>query len=386
VNVSAPEPAREKHLLANVQGLRAIAALLVVLVHASLPDVGVESVLAKTEAPWLGPFTNFGLFGVDLFFVISGFIMLVTNWSAFGRPRAGITFFVRRVIRIYPPYWLALSPVLLVLMFAKHLMTKHVGVKTGILESLLLLPTPNHFVLTVAWTLVWEMLFYVVFAFLLRIDRKHVVGALALWFVAQIVLYLTLTGSPNFYLNFASTPLPLEFIFGAAAGVLYIKRWFPAPRLAAGFGLLAALGAWAAVSMNNISLENINDIRRIVIFGVPAALLVYGGVALEVRAVFSAPRWAAAAGDASYAIYLWHMSILVIVRQAIVRLHPGGFVAHGIVLLLTVAIIVAFGLAVFRFFERPVTSYLNGLLVRRVFGSSLRAPKREQRAFGLIEE
>lgn len=366
---------RPRHFLGNVQALRALAALLVVLVHASLPDVGVESILGPADGPWLTPFHYVGLFGVDLFFVISGFIMLVTNWENFGRPWAGPRFFARRAIRIYPPYWLALFPILPILLFAKsHFMVAHVGVKTGYFESLFLLPNPNKFVLTVGWTLVWEMLFYVVFAFLLTLERRFVVTALGVWFALELVCYSTLAGSPNFYVNFASTPLPLEFIFGTVVGLLYVKRAFPAPRLTAAVALITTVALGIIITANHISLQNINDMNRIVLFGVPAMLLVYAAVGLEVRDVFVAPRAVQAVGDGSYAIYLWHLSLLVILRTIIVRLHPAGPLAHAAVLAVTLGAIVVFGMAVYRFFELPVTRFLNAKLPSRPARAAVEKP------------
>jgi exopolysaccharide production protein ExoZ len=177
-------------------------------------------------------------------------------------------------------------------------------------------------------------------------------------------LYLTLTGAPNFYLNFASSPLPMEFIAGTGIGLLYVKRLFPAPRTAAAIAAAAAVATWAVIAHFHILLESANDINRVLAFGIPAALLVYGGVGLEVCGVFVAPRALQAVGDGSYAIYLWHLSILVALRQIIERLHLGGPIAHAAVLTVTFAIIIAFGMAVYRFFEKPVTDYLNAKLAQ----------------------
>ncbi len=357
--------------LGNIQALRAAAAMLVVLIHAGLPNVGVESIMSSTERPWLTPFSFIGLFGVDLFFVISGFIMIVTNWESFGGSFAGLRFFVRRAIRIYPPYWFALAPVLVVFAFAKdQFMGAHSGVKTGIIESLLLLPNPHKFVLTVGWTLVWEMLFYVVFAFVLQLPRARVGAALAIWFAAQLGLYFVWTGAANFYLNFIATPLPLEFIFGTLVGRLYLADWFPAPRLAAALAAAVAVAMSVWVSAAHLLLDDPNDITRVLVFGIPAALLVYGAVALEARNILVAPRALQAVGDGSYAIYLWHLSILVVVRHLLERYHPAGPLVHGAILAVTLGAIVALGLGVYRFFERPVTAYLNGLLGPRATRSA----------------
>jgi len=103
-------------VLKNVQALRAVAALLVVLDHVNTLLVHSDP-NAKTL---LSSFGYFGGFGVDLFFAISGFIMVTTNWNAFERPRAGVTFLLRRIARIYPPYWIVLVPIALAYLVAPH--------------------------------------------------------------------------------------------------------------------------------------------------------------------------------------------------------------------------------------------------------------------------
>jgi peptidoglycan/LPS O-acetylase OafA/YrhL len=355
-------------VLRNVQGLRAVAALLVVLVHASLAHIGVEDVLARGEHPWLGVFRYIGLFGVDLFFVISGFIMLVTNWNSFSRPNAGARFFARRAIRIYPPYWLALAPILPVYFLARHqLMISHVGVKVGIIESILLVPQKTHFILPVAWTLVWEMIFYVVFSQFLRLDRRYLPAALGIWFVVELIFNVAFAGSPNFYLSFIGTPLPIEFILGAGVGILYTRRSMPAALPMAALAIVATAAVWTAVCVFHIKLDP-PDIVRVALFGPPAALLVYSAVALERSGAFRVSAAIASIGDASYAMYLWHVSILVAMRQVIQRIAPSGPLAHAFVIASTLAIVVLVGLAVYRYFEKPVTARLNRLLDARLPG------------------
>ncbi|MEA2964715.1 MAG: exopolysaccharide production protein ExoZ [Alphaproteobacteria bacterium] len=92
------QPRYESSSLVSIQALRAIAALLVFWGHA------INAVHQKIEAdfPHL-----YGPFGVDLFFVISGFVMVYSSERLFGQPGAPITFFVRRLARIVPLYWLA---------------------------------------------------------------------------------------------------------------------------------------------------------------------------------------------------------------------------------------------------------------------------------------
>jgi peptidoglycan/LPS O-acetylase OafA/YrhL len=236
-------------------------------------------------------------------------------------------------------------------------------------------------VLTVAWTLVWELIFYVVFAVILQFPRKFVYAALGGWLVAEFVMHATLAGSSNFYLQFASAPLPLEFIGGTAIGLLYVHRKMPAAVLVSGLAIVLAALFWSSVASAHLELQP-EQMLRVVAFGIPAMLLVYAAVALEGRGLLVAPHWLAAIGDGSYAIYLWHLSVLVVLRQVILRLPAGGPLLHAAVIILTLAIIITVGMAVYRFFERPVTTYLNGLLAMQLPARKPVAPLRPRTVSG----
>ena len=97
-------------MLRNVQALRALAALAVVGFHMGVTRGFEDRYLSG--APLVRAFANFGGFGVDLFFVISGFIMTVTAWNQFARPGAAKRFALRRAARIYPALWLVSIPLL----------------------------------------------------------------------------------------------------------------------------------------------------------------------------------------------------------------------------------------------------------------------------------
>ena len=94
-------------MLGNIQALRAVAALMVVVVHA----YAVESTYLPGR-PWTTPFHVLGTYGVDLFFVISGTVMVASTAGWFGKPGSPLRFLTRRATRIYPPYWIVSALVL----------------------------------------------------------------------------------------------------------------------------------------------------------------------------------------------------------------------------------------------------------------------------------
>ncbi len=345
-------------MLRNVQGLRALAALLVVLHHIGTTD-GIETHYLPGAGPIFGWLRNSGAAGVDLFFVISGFIMMTTSWRSFGATGASAKFFLRRLVRIYPPYWLVLIPLLAVYLIAPDHFTGYHPVHPDLVASFLLLPSLGGQLLFVAWTLVFEMYFYAVFAPLLLLRRQFVLPALALWAVAEAVLFGTCHDSPNPYLAFLGEPLPFEFLFGCCVGLLYVKGALHAP---AALVAAAVTAFCAALVASELVPRELVNIERVFLFGMPAALLVYAAVAVESKGGLVVPAALVAIGDASYAMYLWHSPLLSALGQQVARLHAHGLVAHVMLVAVLLAAVLAFSLAVYRYAERPLTRYLNDRL------------------------
>jgi exopolysaccharide production protein ExoZ len=343
-------------MLKNIQALRAFAALLVVFDH-------MNGVIEKTDPgarTFFEVFRYFGNFGVDLFFVISGFIMMSTSWSAFGRTGVSRTFLLRRIVRIYPPYWLILLPIVVTYFVGAHqLMHSHEG-KTDILASILLLPQTNDPLLIVSWTLTFEMFFYVIFAALLKAKRNLLLPILTMWFVLELCALSVWHGDANPYLAFLGTPLPIEFIFGAIIGVAFRKDSMPGALVTGIIGPILALAVWVASSTPGLTADlTKNDLARVLEFGLPAALIVYGAVGCEMRFASMAPKWMVRLGDSSYAMYLWHVPIMIVIGRLATRLHVHGLVADQLIQLTCLFVVVGISLAVFQYFEKPITSFLN---------------------------
>jgi peptidoglycan/LPS O-acetylase OafA/YrhL len=380
---SSSNPTARTSEVVNVQALRAFAALTVVLHHLALAQFGIDNVYGSSTR-FLVPFVSFGQFGVDLFFVISGFIMVVTTWRLMGTSNAGSLFFLRRVIRIYPPYWLAVAPVLVAHAYLAHqglhILGGAPGSKTNLLATFLLLPHPsNEFMsLPPAWTLVFEMSFYIVFACLLSLRQRLLLPALVIWFFAEVVFALAFGSSDNFILAFLGTPLPIEFIGGAFIGLLYVHAAMPMGRLVACISVLSVAALWISEIMlgdvayahysisdqaANALMTYHNTLGRVLIAGIPAFLLVYGAVALEMKRLYRSPAWLVRIGDASYALYLWNLLLIVAARQIIIRLGLHTNLQHALAIVVTFASIVAVSFAVYAYFERPVTKRLHRLLM-----------------------
>lgn len=330
--------------LVSIQYLRGIAALMIVLVHADgqLARMGTALGLDMMSA------------GVDIFFVISGFIM----WFSTSRApeRTAGQFLRDRIVRIVPLYWavtLFVAAVALLvptamqstrfdpaLLIASLFFIAWLNPSTGGLEPLVV----------VGWTLNLEMFFYLLFALAMclsdRPERRF--GLIVGMIVAVTVVAALLPGVPQ-PLRFYGDTIILEFAFGIALGRLWLNR---RPRSSAGWWLVCLTGFVA------IFAEPLRSaLPGFLAVGVPAAMVVAGAVFAPTLRI--APLHAL--GDSSYALYLTHAIVLSVLAQLLRRAGLGEM-PPMLFLLVAVATSVASGWMAFRLFERPLTQAAKRLL------------------------
>lgn len=313
--------------LQSVQMLRGVAAYCVAMTH--LVSFEREAIIENgfTEASLTGGLWHNGFAGVDLFFVISGFIMVyVTTGRERGARSAG-DFLLARASRIYPLWWL-FAALMAIIFINVHGVPYHPeefgktnhGELSYILKSIFLLPQAGLPVLGVGWTLIHEMYFYVVFAAFLLLPQRYLPSLLIFWGVFVILSYVGGLSStaPDTILHLITYPMTIEFIMGAFVGLVLTK--YP-PRLCWG---LAILGI-SAFTLGLIFFQNSDSETaglwatlkwgRVICFGIPAALALYGLVGLELEEKMSFPRSIAFLGDISYALYLSHVLVFMTVKR-----------------------------------------------------------------------
>jgi exopolysaccharide production protein ExoZ len=330
--LSASAPATLK----QIQALRGLAALSVVAFHA-LQGWG--------DGFWIGAA------GVDVFFVISGFII----WREALRP--GVTpggFFWRRLTRVAPAYWLATVAVGAVALAWPRFMPEVVVSPSHLLLSLAFVPHAdplgrNFPLLPPGWTLDYEAGFYLlVTAVLLAPARARPALALAA---------LALMSLPGFVFTplygLGANPMLLEF----AAGVWLAHRASRGAVIPPGAGLtFAGLGAALLAAM---WLGGFQDILwRPLLWGLPAVMIVAGALAAEPIRALTPPGALVRLGDASYAIYLCHMPAVALVFAAL-GTAPVWVFAPAAILASLVA-----GLAAHRFVERPLIAACRAIPAR----------------------
>jgi exopolysaccharide production protein ExoZ len=313
-------------IIRNVQALRALAANGVMISHLLIVERKYGSSILPAGA-------QFGAFGVDLFFVISGFIM-----ATIAREGGWASFLISRARRILPPYWLYTTIVLLVSLVAPAVVNSSLGTPPSLWRSYLLIPDVVPPLLAVGWTMIHESYFYLVFGgmlFLMGAFGLALPILLLVWATTVICLnhIFRLYGVTDPVAAVVAHPLTLEFIFGAVVGIL-IRRG------ATSFGIYALL---AGASLLAIALLAFPDETtafivdkgwaRVLVIGLPYGLIVYGVVALERLGVLTAPAWLVAIGDASYSTYLSHVLVLSAFGRLFAQLpnHNGAIEAAFIV-------------------------------------------------------
>ena len=275
--------------LQSVQALRGIAALLVVVYHARALELEALVQAGSSEPALIGGFFASGFAGVDLFFVISGFIMVWVTQDLRSGPIASADFLFARVTRVYPVWWAAAALGLLYMVLSGGIALidpSGVAIKPGtpeyqyLLKSFLLIPQADYPVLLIGWTLIHEIYFYLVFALLLQLPRRFLPFALLGWgvlIVAASLLGLSLPIAQN-VLTLAAHPMTMEFIFGAAVGLMVTSGMFWHPRLVT---LLSMLWLVGAICLQGVPSPYTLQWGRVLEIGLPCAGLIYGIASLN---------------------------------------------------------------------------------------------------------
>ncbi|WP_064707637.1 acyltransferase family protein [Rhizobium bangladeshense] len=294
-------------MLVQLQYLRAVAALMVVYFHAILQLAKVNPAVDATAF-------LYGETGVDIFFVLSGFVMWLTTS---GRAMSPIDFARRRIRRIVPLYWLATLFSAVVALVAPSLLKSTVFDLSHLIASLFFLPWANAAdpstiapVVVPGWTLNYEMFFYFVFALLLPLSEARRIPAMFAVFAVILIAcrLLPQTAGTRFY----GEPIMLEFLAGVVLGWLYGQKV-----------LLPKRWAWAALA-TGFAFLLVNEAlmppeSRFYAWGIPAVFIVYGAVSIDFSRL-PVLGWLNYLGDCSYSIYITHAFTLAFLRVASDRL------------------------------------------------------------------
>jgi exopolysaccharide production protein ExoZ len=330
--------------LHSLQVLRAIAAASVVYSH-------------------IGVMPNFGSFGVDIFFVISGFVMAMIIASG----QSARTFSLSRISRIVPLYWILTTCLLLLTALKPELLNSTTSNLTNYIKSLLFIPYFKESgelnpMLAVGWTLNYEMFFYFLIWISIIVARKYY---LLLTLILLTVSYIVLGNFiDNKVMNvFFKSTLLFEFAFGMISFFIYkrfhrIKIYITPLIITALLSYL--LMAWIEVTGRNID--------RLYVYGLPSVTLVLSLTLMENTFCKNniVTSLLVSIGNASYATYLSHLFVVEAMRKIVYLKLNLVDVYTPIGVLITLALALIVGQLTYIIFDKPFSSYAKKVLLYKL--------------------
>ncbi|WP_082497848.1 acyltransferase [Pseudorhodoferax sp. Leaf267] len=327
--------------LNGIQYLRGVAALMVVVHHARH--------YYGTVPTW----SNFGSAGVDIFFIISGFIMVhaTRNFDpALNRRLQALDFFARRAIRIIPLYWLAL------LIQNRHTLRRGTTDPSVAYDFAFIprfsesYPGEIYPSLIVGWTLNFEIFFYILFgASIIFGSRKYLVLVCTILLLVTVGQIWKLDSAP--WRIWTGSMLG-EFALGVGVYIVFAqKKWVPHTNISA---------ALLVVGFILLALPN-GPVPRLIADGTISALIVWSG--LHVGRALKPQKILTILGDASYSIYLTHVFVLPYCYKIFNRLNLSEPTPTNIVFVLAACVIACsiVGVIIYYVVEKPLLKKMTAL-------------------------
>ncbi len=325
--------------LDSIQLLRALAATAVVVYHIPL-------------------FRN-GAWGVDMFFVISGFIMALVT--------AGNTrhFLAKRIIRVVPLYWLGTFGVFGVALLVPSVLDNTTADLIGLIKSLFFIPYQKgedvHPLLFLGWTLNFEMFFYALFALSMVISHRHrllICSAL----IATLVASGQLLKFEDVIADFYTDAILLEFIMGMGCYALYART--AAWRAGLSTGTRWALVALGVASLACLPFSDALDplLGRSLYWGIPAMFVFLAAV--HGLSGIRLPKAVVLIGDASFSLYLFHPYVMKALRKVVPVFETPSALAY-LATPLAIGLCYLVAIVLYRRVELPMTNSLRAVFLDR---------------------
>lgn len=335
----------------SIHAMRGVAALAVAVSHLPAFFPAASGTLPGGDGLAVGKA------GVDVFFVISGFVMTVATAPLAGGWRSSLGFLWRRIARVVPLYWMVT-----LFLVALFLVDRRFGAERAldldlVLRSLLFVPVHGpdggiRPIVGVGWSLDYEMYFYLCMAAVIAWVPRHRLAVLAL---AMVTVYLLarqwLDPRVDWVVN---AGLALEFLLGVLAALIHRHRVASLVGLA--LGAAACVAAWPVLAELHPHGAGFD---RAASWGAVAFVLILAFTAAEQRRPWQRTRWLGAMGDASYALYLTHSLAFALVQRLSGPLDGPGSLAPRMALMLALATLVS--LVVHRWVEKPIVTRLQRL-------------------------
>jgi exopolysaccharide production protein ExoZ len=341
-------------VLNNLQNLRALAAYSVVVYHCLMRFV--------TPADPIGQaYLDLPSGGVDLFFVISGFVMVHTTRD----DEKPYWFATKRIARIVPLYWAATAIVIAMVLLREWIFPNVRLTAETIFSSLFFIPHADAAgklfpILGVGWTLNYEMMFYALFAISLFLPKAWrllaVIGLITLvWSIATVAKAANLDGG-SVIADFYAHPIIFEFAAGCVIAhalrmppvIAFVRATPMWPVALAGFAAFLLLPALAPAGTSSV-------LR----YGAPAILVVFAAAAQDLYRAPARESFVTRLGDASYSAYLLHPVVIPLMGQAALLTLGTGLLVEGVILIATMVVTAIASLYSMKYFEKPTAAFLR---------------------------
>lgn len=339
--------AEGKHPLRSVQLMRGLAAVMVLVLHAT--EVATERFGSRQQNWWAGAA------GVDLFFVISGFVMSLSSGRLLKRRGGALEFLRRRVERVVPIYWIATTVKVGLLLWVPMLGLRGLGGSWHIVASYLFLPSWNtvHAALPVVplgWTLNFEMLYYALFALALAL-KVPPLRMLTPMLIVMAMVPVVVHASGYALLTWCQ-PILIEFLFGMMLERGWRRGWKLRPEIACAVLCVAMILLVSLPGQDGAML-------RPFLWGLPAVAMLGAALSLEDSAGRRAPQWMLLIGDASYSIYLTHGFVLPVLAK-VLAVSPWSGARHMVsVVVASLVLCLCAGLLFYRWVELPLIRFFH---------------------------
>lgn len=341
--------------LQSLEGIRAFAALAVVAFHASM-QAHLHGLSEQTD-----PILYYGKYGVQVFFVLSGFIIFYIHGNDLGDSSKVKNYLYRRWLRIWPLY-----AFLTIFQFVGKpiLLGKEMDDPIKVITSLLFLDLDVTPIITVGWTLVHEAFFYIVFAFLIVLGRKC-----SFWFLivfsAMVIVVASMSSSGNHLTEFIFSPLRWYFIAGIAAALICKGATSGNTRDARiGGGIITSLFliGLGAFILSGEATSLAMSLTRAAGIGIVMALVAI----VDIHKKLNLPKFLVYLGSASYSIYLIHSTVLDIGITALSKKMSDVVSDHLFLVMFVLSIFsVVAGILCHELCEKPLTKIVKKLTSRK---------------------
>lgn len=346
-----------KQKLNLIQLLRGLASLLVVFYHVT------TSSKETYNFNFLGGFFMFGRAGVDIFFVLSGFIITYTNLHLIKEGASLISFLKKRFIRIFPIYWIFISFFLSLQIFLPSFYHSFFKLSFENIASTYFL-LPRHIMLNgVSWTLSFELFFYSLFSLAFLLRKKMILLIASFTFIAIIIILSVFNVKEvdsNNWINLFFSPMILEFFMGILAALIIsnIPTKIAIPFII--FGTVSFI--FSGIFEDYLISYKLKALDNVIYFGIPSLFLIIGIVKLETIKNIHVPKFFVSLGEASYSLYLMHIPIVVGFMRVLKSKMNVNEIILQIIFLILILFICRISIYIFEWIEKPLGKYLNKII------------------------